>query len=148
MLNSTNSKSEQNHKGSYAPVSLLPDKSAIKSYQNGGSNIYKINTDDDAINLMEASNGQIKHHHAVGTGAHKKKLGLAALVVLIYYGVSGGPFGIEDIVRAGGPFYAIIGFSLFLVWAIPEALITAELSTAMPEASGAVGKYKFVINLD
>ena len=46
--------------------------------------------------------------------------------------------GIEDIVRAGGPFYALVGFSLFVVWVIPEALITAEMSTAMPEASGAV----------
>lgn len=70
-----------------------------------------------------------------------KKLGLMALVVLIYYEVSGGPFGIEDIVRAGGPMYALLGFSLFLVWVIPEALVTAELSTALPEASGAVGKY-------
>eukprot|EP01032_Pedospumella_encystans_P016378 gene16378-18688_t len=67
-----------------------------------------------------------------------KKLGLMALVVLIYYEVSGGPFGIEDIVRAGGPMYALLGFSLFLVWVIPEALVTAELSTALPEASGAV----------
>jgi hypothetical protein len=72
--------------------------------------------------------------------SNKKKLGLAALVVLIYYEVSGGPFGIEDIVRAGGPLYAILGFSLFLIWVIPEALVTAELSTALPEASGAVGK--------
>lgn len=39
----------------------------------------------------------------------------------------------------GGPFYALVGFSLLLVWAVPEALITAELSTAMPEASGSVG---------
>ena len=69
-----------------------------------------------------------------------KKLGLMALVVLIYYEVSGGPFGIEDIVRAGGPMYALLGFSLFLVWVIPEALVTAELSTALPEASGAVGR--------
>lgn len=67
-----------------------------------------------------------------------KKIGIASLVVLCFYSVSGGPFGIEDIVRAGGPFYALLGFSLFLVWAIPEALITAELSTTMPEASGSV----------
>jgi len=68
----------------------------------------------------------------------EKKLGLAAFVVLTFYSVSGGPFGIEDIVRAGGPFYALCGFSLMLVWAVPEALITAELSTAIPEASGSV----------
>ena len=80
-------------------------------------------------------------HHENHSELHKnltKKIGLAPLVVLIFYSVSGGPFGIEDIVRAGGPFYALVGFSLLLVWAIPEALITAELSTAMPEASGSV----------
>ena len=80
-------------------------------------------------------------HHENHSEVHKnltKKIGLAPLVVLIFYSVSGGPFGIEDIVRAGGPFYALVGFSLLLVWAIPEALITAELSTAMPEASGSV----------
>jgi amino acid transporter len=42
-------------------------------------------------------------------------------------------------VRAGGPLGAILGFSLFIIWVIPEALVTAELSTALPEASGAVG---------
>jgi len=67
-----------------------------------------------------------------------KKIGLSALVVLAFYTVSGGPFGIEDVVRAGGPFYALLGFTLLLVWAVPEALITCELSTAMPEASGSV----------
>ncbi len=35
-----------------------------------------------------------------------------------------------------GPFFALCGFSLFIVWAIPEALITAEMATAMPDASG------------
>jgi len=63
---------------------------------------------------------------------------LAALVVLTFYAVSGGPFGIEAVVQAGGPLIALAGFSLMLVWSLPEALITAELSTAMPEASGSV----------
>ena len=99
-----------------------------------------------------------------GGSSRKKKLGLAALTVLIFYEVCGGPFGLEvsrlrgilqtnfdyinsqfgiqDIVRAGGPFYALVGFILLLVWSVPEALITAELSTALPEASGSVGKYQ------
>lgn len=68
----------------------------------------------------------------------QKKLKLLGLVLLIFYGVSGGPFGLELIVKAGGPFYALTGFSLLLVWALPEALMTAELATAMPEASGSV----------
>ena len=67
-----------------------------------------------------------------------KKLGLLPMAIITFYVVSGGPFGIEDIVRAGGPFYALIGFSLLFVWAVPEILISAELSTALPEASGSV----------
>lgn len=87
---------------------------------------------EEAIFPMRSRSG------TMDSGRPKKKIGLAALVVLTFYTVSGGPFGIEDIVRAGGPFYALMGFSLLIVWAIPEALITCELSTAMPEASGSV----------
>jgi amino acid transporter len=71
-------------------------------------------------------------------GNDSKKVGLVALAVLMFYTVSGGAYGIEEIVKAGGPFYALIGFSLLIVWAIPEALVTAELATAVPEASGSV----------
>ena len=66
------------------------------------------------------------------------KLGLWPLVFLTFYSVSGGAFGIEQIVQAAGPLYALLGFSLLLVWALPEALVTAELSSALPESSGSV----------
>ena len=37
--------------------------------------------------------------------------------------------------RAGGPFLALIGFLVMpLVWSVPEAIMTAELSVAFPEA--------------
>ena len=68
----------------------------------------------------------------------KKKLGVWSLAVLTFYSVNGGPLGMEGVVGAGGPFYSILGFSLLFVWALPEALITAELSTALPDASGSV----------
>lgn len=93
--------------------------------------------DESQAMVAKASFAPSPYVHFASDNKHKK-LGLAALTVLIFYEVSGGPFGIEDIVRAGGPFYALMGFSLLFVWAIPEALITAELSTAMPEASGSV----------
>jgi len=61
------------------------------------------------------------------------------MAVLIFYSVSGGPFGIETTVRAGGNFYALLGFLVMpLVWSLQEALMTAELGTAFPEASGGV----------
>jgi amino acid transporter len=44
----------------------------------------------------------------------------------------------EQIVMAAGPLYALMGFSLIFVWALPEALVTAELSSALPESSGSV----------
>ncbi|KAF3782453.1 putative polyamine transporter [Nymphaea thermarum] len=68
-----------------------------------------------------------------------KKLTLIPLVFLIYFEVSGGPFGEEPAVQAAGPLLAILGFIIFpVIWSIPEALITAELSTAYPGNGGYV----------
>ena len=61
------------------------------------------------------------------------------LVALIFFAVSGGPFGSEPSVATGGPFWAIFAFMVFpLVWCIPEALITSELSSMFPGNSGFV----------
>jgi amino acid transporter len=75
-----------------------------------------------------------------GTGKkpRNKTLGAMALCALTYYSVSGGPFGFESVVAAGGPFWALAGFGLVFVWALPEALITIEMSIVFPEASGSV----------
>ncbi|PSS02650.1 Polyamine transporter like [Actinidia chinensis var. chinensis] len=68
------------------------------------------------------------------------KLKLLPLIALIFYDVSGGPFGVEDSVRAGGgPLLSLLGFLIFpLIWSIPEALVTAELATSFPENGGYV----------
>lgn len=67
------------------------------------------------------------------------KLSMLPLVALIFYEVSGGPFGVEDSVKAGGPLLALMGFTVFpFLWSIPEALVTAELATAFPENGGYV----------
>lgn len=68
-----------------------------------------------------------------------KRLGLLPLIFLIYFHVSGGPYGQEPVVGAAGPFFAILGFIAFpIFWSAPEALITAELSTAFPNNGGFV----------
>ena len=70
-------------------------------------------------------------------GDHAYKLSAVALAVMVFYKVSGGPFGCEPTVKAAGPFYALLGFILFpILWSIPEAFITAELGSAYPEPSG------------
>ncbi|KAI4297803.1 hypothetical protein L6164_037668 [Bauhinia variegata] len=68
-----------------------------------------------------------------------RKVSVLPLIFLIFYEVSGGPFGVEDSVRAGGPLLALAGFLLFpFIWSIPEALITAEMGTMFPENGGFV----------
>ncbi|KAK4482938.1 hypothetical protein RD792_010111 [Penstemon davidsonii] len=53
--------------------------------------------------------------------------------------VAGGPYGEEPAVQAAGPLFAILGFLIFpFIWSIPEALITAELSTSFPGNGGFV----------
>ena len=67
------------------------------------------------------------------------KLSILPVVALIFYEVSGGPFGVEDSVKAGGPLLALLGFLIIpFIWCIPEALVTAELATAFPENGGYV----------
>ena len=69
-----------------------------------------------------------------GKKAHKRSLGIASLVALIFFEVAGTPAGSENAVVAAGPKYALLGFILMpLVWSIPEALFTAELSSMFPE---------------
>ncbi|KAF3447875.1 hypothetical protein FNV43_RR08581 [Rhamnella rubrinervis] len=68
-----------------------------------------------------------------------RKVSVLPLVFLIFYEVSGGPFGVEDSVQAAGPLLALIGFLIFpLIWSVPEALITAEMGTMFPENGGYV----------
>jgi len=66
-------------------------------------------------------------------------LRLFPLMALIFYEVSGGPFGCEDTVGASSPIIAVLGFIIFpLIWSVPEALITAEMSVMYPEDCGYV----------
>ncbi|GLJ56142.1 hypothetical protein SUGI_1205170 [Cryptomeria japonica] len=91
----------------------------------------KMNQDFDSTNIdaPKSPKSQIPSH----------KLSIVPLVFLIFYEVSGGPFGVEDSVKAGGPLLAILGFLIFpLLWSIPEALVTAELGTMFPENGGYV----------
>lgn len=68
-----------------------------------------------------------------------RQLSFLGLVVLIFYNVSGGPFGSEQAVRAAGPLYTLTGFMIFpVVWSLPQALLTAELATTFPDDAGYV----------
>jgi len=83
--------------------------------------------------LPDSPKGQKRGHGGL------RQVTLIPLITIIFFEVSGGPFGTEDAVSAAGPLLTILGFLIFpIVWSIPEALITAELATAFPENSGYV----------
>ena len=69
----------------------------------------------------------------------RRGLNLAGLVGLTFFCVAGGAYGLEDGVGAAGPLVVLLGIVILpWLWSLPTALMTAELSTAMPEDGGYV----------
>ena len=67
----------------------------------------------------------------------RRKIRFLPLVAATYFMVSGGPYGIEDIL--GGAGYAraiIILLVLPLLWSLPTALMIGELAAAIPAEGG------------
>ena len=61
------------------------------------------------------------------------------LAILVFFNVSGGPFGLEPAVKAAGNLFAIVGVAAMpLLFSLPEAVMTYELSSRYPCASGGV----------
>lgn len=67
----------------------------------------------------------------------QRTLGTVALVFILYFNTSGGPFTTETLVRAVGPGLALLLLVLVpLIWSLPEVLIVGELASMMPEEGG------------
>ncbi|OAE30760.1 hypothetical protein AXG93_4876s1010 [Marchantia polymorpha subsp. ruderalis] len=61
------------------------------------------------------------------------------LISITFFAVSGGPYGFEPTVGAGGPGLMLVGLLLVpVLWAAPLAFMTAELSCMIPESGGHV----------
>ncbi len=66
-----------------------------------------------------------------------RKLGLGAIIGIIFFSVSGGPYGLEDVVGSSGAGMAILLIILTpLIYSLPIALMVAELATLMPVSGG------------
>lgn len=75
------------------------------------------------------------HHHKKSAG--KRNINAFQLAMLTYFFTCGGPFGIEPSVGAAGPVITLV--ALFLVpvlWSLPQALMSAELSLMVDENGG------------
>src|SRR5665213_3142524 len=65
------------------------------------------------------------------------KLRLLPLIAATYFMVSGGPYGIEDILGGAGYGWAIVILLLLpIFWSLPTALMIGELASAIPAEGG------------
>ncbi|KAL1370724.1 hypothetical protein HN51_000943 [Arachis hypogaea] len=110
---------------------LMRLRIAVDNRQEGSEAIMGVSNGDEYVAVGESPSPERRNH--------ARKVSVLPLVFLIFYEVSGGPFGVEDTVKAAGPLLSLVGFLVFpLIWSVPEALITAEMGTMFPENSGYV----------
>ena len=70
-------------------------------------------------------------------GLKKQKLGLLAIVGMIYSLTAAGAWGIEDMIPGAGPGLALIMlFVLPFIWGLPQAFNDAELASSLPDEGG------------
>ena len=71
--------------------------------------------------------------------ARRGGLGFLPLVAILFFNVSGGPYGLEDAVGTLGPGLALLLLLVTpIVWSLPVSLAMAELASALPEEGGYV----------
>jgi amino acid transporter len=66
-----------------------------------------------------------------------RTLALGSLVFIMFFTVSGGAYGLEDVVGSSGAGMGLILIIITpIIWSLPTALMVAELATAMPVQGG------------
>src|ERR1700744_4879645 len=72
-----------------------------------------------------------------GRHSVQRKLRILPLIAATYFMVSGGPYGIEDILGGAGYARAVVILLVVpLVWSLPTALMIRELAGAIPAEGG------------
>src|SRR3954469_10087620 len=67
----------------------------------------------------------------------RRQLTLLPLIAAIFFMVSGGPYGLEEIIQKAGYSRTILILLLVpFIWSLPVALMIGELSAALPEEGG------------
>jgi amino acid transporter len=67
----------------------------------------------------------------------RKKMSLLPLIAATYFMVSGGPYGLEDILGGAGYRVAVLILLILpFIWSLPTALMIGELASAIPAEGG------------
>src|ERR1700733_15193291 len=66
-----------------------------------------------------------------------RKMRLLPLIAATYFMVSGGPYGLEDIIGMAGYGRALLILAAVpLLWSLPTSLMVGELASSVPEEGG------------
>jgi amino acid transporter len=67
----------------------------------------------------------------------RRGLGTVALVFILFFSTSGGPYTTETLIHSVGPGLGLLILLLVpLIWSLPEALIVGELASMLPKEGG------------
>ncbi len=92
---------------------------------------------EDAEILLSVQDDNIQHTVALRRSGRAGKMRLLPLIAATYFMVSGGPYGLEDIIGKAGYGPALLLLALVpLVWSLPTSLMVGELASALPEEGG------------
>ena len=116
---------------------MIADEFDAQSNASNTSSAEPSSQDDDTVPLTPQGRIDAVRAFNLRRSRRARHLTIWGLTGLIFYNICGGPFGIEVAVKFGAPLFTIIAFvAIALLRSLPEALITAELGTAMPHNAG------------
>lgn len=111
-----------------------------------GSSVAKLATTRKSVKLRRAQRSRAHRATArlakelkIASGGPNlsKKLGLRALVATTFFMVSGGPYGLEEIVSGYGFGGALLLLLLVpFIWSLPITMLVGELTSALPSEGG------------
>lgn len=103
-----------------------------KSSSNGANNLLRNHS--PATPLLGSKSSAFRSY---GNSNPKRVLGVSSVVFIVYFNVCGGPWGSEEMMSDAGPLPGLIGIIVFaILWGLPLALVTSEMSSAYPDDGG------------
>jgi amino acid transporter len=112
---------------------VTDQRSAVRSF---GRSVVRGTTEPARPTASPSGPGTTEHPSA---DSLPRDLGAFSLAAVIFFNVSGGPYGIEDAVSSFGPGLALLLLIVTpIVWSLPVTLVMAELSSALPDEGGYV----------
>eukprot|EP01104_Vermistella_antarctica_P015642 TRINITY_DN5183_c0_g2_i1.p1 TRINITY_DN5183_c0_g2~~TRINITY_DN5183_c0_g2_i1.p1 ORF type:complete len:536 (+),score=83.09 TRINITY_DN5183_c0_g2_i1:248-1855(+) len=92
-----------------------------------------------SLHLHDNNDSRVGSDDVDGTNTPPRVVSLLYFCCIAFFLTCGGPFGLEDLIASGGPRATLIGLLVApVVYALPNAMVTAELSCMMPRNGGIV----------